>query len=112
MQITIDSKTSFERLIHNLYFGNDDFDPDTFYEWASENAIEAFDLAISVADILGVSESKMQKYNKLDYRCYNCKHSFQNPHDQYYCKQLNENGKHYDIDNCEDCGGKYYELLW
>ena len=110
--INIDSNQSFERMIYNLYSKDNDYKADEFYEWASENANMAFELAIKVADILGISERKLSKYNDLEFRCYNCIHSFQNPHDQYYCKQLNDNGKHYDIENGEKCDGKYYELKW
>jgi Zn finger protein HypA/HybF involved in hydrogenase expression len=46
---------------------------------------------------------------KVEFDCHNCKHSFSNPFDQYYCQKTDENGKGYDLENDEDCGGVYYE---
>ena len=46
---------------------------------------------------------------KAGFDCRECAHSFSNPFDQYYCKKSDESGKLFDIENNEDCGGKYYD---
>lgn len=46
---------------------------------------------------------------KVGFDCYKCKHSFQNPFDQYYCQKTDEKGDKYDLEGDKDCGGVYYE---
>lgn len=46
---------------------------------------------------------------EVGFDCHNCKNSFSNPFDQYYCTKKGKNGEEYDLENDEDCGGVYYE---
>lgn len=46
---------------------------------------------------------------KVGFDCRNCKHSFSNPFDEYYCEKIGDNGEEYDLGAGEDCGGIYYE---
>ncbi len=45
---------------------------------------------------------------KNEFDCYKCANAFSNPFDQYYCNIDRGDGECYDLENGEDCGGKYY----
>ena len=45
---------SFEEMVWNKRFPNEEFDADNFYDWASENGKEAFYVCIDVARDLGL----------------------------------------------------------
>lgn len=47
-------KISFEEMIWKKVFPNEKFDADDFYDWAGENAKQAFDLCIEIARELGL----------------------------------------------------------
>jgi hypothetical protein len=50
-----------------------------------------------------------KKIIKVGFDCHKCKHSFSNPFDQYYCQKVGLDGKEYNLEKDEDCGGVYYE---
>lgn len=56
-----------------------------------------------------VCELKSLLFEKAEFDCHKCKHSFSNPFDQNFCRKQNEKGKEYDLEEGEDCGGIYYE---
>ena len=45
---------SFEEMIWQKKFPDKEYDADNFYDWAAENANEAFELCLSVARDLGM----------------------------------------------------------
>jgi hypothetical protein len=46
---------------------------------------------------------------KVGFDCHKCANAFSNPFDQFYCTIENETGENYDIENDEDCNGKFYK---
>jgi hypothetical protein len=53
-QLPVSGSLSFEEMIWNKRFPDEDFDADNFYDWAAENGKEAFYLCIDVARDLGL----------------------------------------------------------
>lgn len=49
----VSNRFSFEKLIFKKAFPNEEYDADSFYDWAAENSNDAFDLSIEVARDLG-----------------------------------------------------------
>jgi len=49
----VSNRFSFEKLIFKKAFPNEEYDADSFYDWAAENSNKAFDLSIEVARDLG-----------------------------------------------------------
>ena len=53
-QTDVSSRLSFEEMVWNKRFPDEDFDADNFYDWAAENGKEAFYVCIDVARDLGL----------------------------------------------------------
>jgi hypothetical protein len=53
-QPLVSGRLSFEEMVWNKRFSNEDFDADNFYDWAAENGKEAFYVCIDVARDLGL----------------------------------------------------------